>query len=120
MLTFTPYEVINGLLTVDVALINADDNYAAFSVRVPRALLARNADILDTLSDLAGGFDITPASPPEQGDGSELLKVPFAFIGANEKHAVFSVRVSRRDIAESHRLLMTVAKLAAPLSEQGS
>jgi hypothetical protein len=116
MLRCTPYQAINGLLIIDIAVIGANDDYAAFSVRVPREMLARNADILDTLSDLAAGFDIAPAPPPQRGNGDELLKVPFGYIGANEEFAVLSVRVPRKDLAEHHGFLATVAELAAGLT----
>ena len=111
MLKYTPYEAINGLLGVDIALIGADHEYAVFSVRVPRAVLARNALVLGTMSDLAAGFDIAPA-PPERRDGGKLLKVPFGYIGANEMFAVLSMRIAKKDLAENHAFLTIVAALA--------
>jgi hypothetical protein len=54
-----------GLLQADIGLIAVDDEYAVFTIRIPRAKLAENHFFLNTISDIAAVGD----QPPGREEG---------------------------------------------------
>lgn len=58
-------DVRSGLLAVDACLIDADDEYLVFSVRVPKATIRDNHPLLAVISDNLGPID--PGIPVRPG-----------------------------------------------------
>ena len=64
----------NGLLLTDIGFISANETYAVFSIRVPRAWLTENHFFLNVISDIAGG-DSRQQLPPRPSPKSKWQRL---------------------------------------------